>query len=249
LKLPVRSSAAWSAGVSTTHSWRGVARGSQAGGADLAFGEGVAARAVAHARHRPRPAPCEQPARGVAVVLQQVEGHALRRLHAHPGQAAQRRVSRLWVRVDQSVERGVQYSSTPGSERELHARRQPGHAGGQLAHLLVPTGPRRLRTASLKAAATRSSSMSLSSASRLGSMATRLTSCLQVIVTFTRPAPDWPSTSMVRQLVLRLLQVVLHGLGLLHQAGELSLVEHRSSFLKSMTNDEMTSPLRGFDDK
>src|SRR2546426_8452426 len=53
------------------------------------------------------------------------------------------------------------------------------------------------RTPSLKAAATRSSSMSLSSASRLGSMATRFTSCLQVIVTFTRPAPDWPSTSIV----------------------------------------------------
>src|SRR5436190_3395429 len=53
------------------------------------------------------------------------------------------------------------------------------------------------RTPSLNAAATRSSSMSLSSPSRLGSMATRLTSCLQVMVTFTRPAPDWPSTSIV----------------------------------------------------
>src|SRR5450432_544682 len=53
------------------------------------------------------------------------------------------------------------------------------------------------RTPSLKAAATRSSSMSLSSPSRLGSMAMRLTSCLQVIVTLTRPAPDWPSTSIV----------------------------------------------------
>jgi hypothetical protein len=47
-----------------------------------------------------------------------------------------------------------------------------------------------LRTASLKAAATRSSSMSLSSASRLGSIVIRRTSCLQVITTFTRPAPD-----------------------------------------------------------
>jgi hypothetical protein len=46
------------------------------------------------------------------------------------------------------------------------------------------------------------------------------------MVTLTRPAPDSPVTSMVRQFVLRLLQVVLHGLGLLHQAGELSLVEH-----------------------
>src|SRR3954469_1869299 len=54
-----------------------------------------------------------------------------------------------------------------------------------------------LRTAALKAAATRSSSMSLSSPSRLGSMVTRLTSCLQVMTTFTRPAPDSPLTSMV----------------------------------------------------
>src|SRR5712672_1420717 len=45
-----------------------------------------------------------------------------------------------------------------------------------------------LRTASLIAAATRSSSMSLSSASRDESMCTRLTSCLQVIVTFIKPA-------------------------------------------------------------
>src|ERR1700754_1126773 len=53
-----------------------------------------------------------------------------------------------------------------------------------------------LRTASLNAAATRSSSMSLSSLSRDGSIDTRRTSFLQVIVTFTRPAPDWPSTSI-----------------------------------------------------
>src|SRR5712675_572704 len=52
-----------------------------------------------------------------------------------------------------------------------------------------------LRTASLIAAATRSSSMSLSSASKDESTWTRLTSCLQVIVTLTMPAPDCPSTS------------------------------------------------------
>ena len=52
------------------------------------------------------------------------------------------------------------------------------------------------RTASFMAAATKSSSMSLSSASRLGSITTRFTSCLQVMVTFTRPAPDWPTTSI-----------------------------------------------------
>src|SRR5712691_840818 len=53
-----------------------------------------------------------------------------------------------------------------------------------------------LRAASLTAAATRSSSMSLSSASKDGSMLTRLTSCLQVIVTLTMPAPDCPSPSI-----------------------------------------------------
>src|SRR5450830_518812 len=53
-----------------------------------------------------------------------------------------------------------------------------------------------LRTASLKAAATRSSSMSLSSASSDGSIETRLTSFLHVMTTLTRPAPDWPSTSI-----------------------------------------------------
>src|SRR6201996_4121565 len=53
-----------------------------------------------------------------------------------------------------------------------------------------------LRTASLNAAATRSSSMSLSQASRLASIDTRRTSFLQVIVTLTRPAPDCPSTSI-----------------------------------------------------
>ena len=46
-----------------------------------------------------------------------------------------------------------------------------------------------MRTASLKAAATRSSSMSLSSASKLGSMVTRRTLCLQVISTLTMPEP------------------------------------------------------------
>ena len=47
------------------------------------------------------------------------------------------------------------------------------------------------------AAATRSSSMSLSSARSEGAMLTRLTSGLPVMTTVTRPAPDWPSTSIV----------------------------------------------------
>src|SRR5690606_5160665 len=46
------------------------------------------------------------------------------------------------------------------------------------------------------AAATRSSSMSLSSPTRLGSISTRRTSYLQVIRTLTMPPPAWPSTSV-----------------------------------------------------
>src|SRR5207247_650011 len=46
--------------------------------------------------------------------------------------------------------------------------------------------------ASLNAAATRSSSISRSSPTSEGSMVTRFTSYLQVICTFTIPAPDWP---------------------------------------------------------
>src|SRR5712692_6000702 len=64
------------------------------------------------------------------------------------------------------------------------------------ADIFSLTATSTLRAASLTAAATRSSSMSLSSASKDGSMLTRLTSCLQVIVTLTMPAPDCPSTSI-----------------------------------------------------
>src|SRR5437879_9142777 len=63
------------------------------------------------------------------------------------------------------------------------------------ADIFSCTAASTLRAASLIAAATRSSSMSLSSRSKDGSMLTRLTSCLQVIVTLTIPAPDCPSTS------------------------------------------------------
>jgi hypothetical protein len=42
---------------------------------------------------------------------------------------------------------------------------------------------------------------------------------LQVITTFTAPAPDWPSTSSCASSCLGLLHVGLHLLGLLHQSG------------------------------
>src|SRR5580704_19485003 len=54
-----------------------------------------------------------------------------------------------------------------------------------------------LCTASLAAAAIRSSSMSRSSPLTLGSICTRFTSCLPFIVIFTMPPPDSPTTSML----------------------------------------------------
>ena len=51
------------------------------------------------------------------------------------------------------------------------------------------------RNPSLNAAATKSSSMSLSSVSNEGSICTRRTSCLQVMVTLTKPEPASPVTS------------------------------------------------------
>src|SRR5467141_3190544 len=65
-----------------------------------------------------------------------------------------------------------------------------------------------LRAASLIAAATRSSSMSLSSASKDESMRTRLTSCLQVIVTLTMPAPDSTSTEASSSWSLRMFSCI-----------------------------------------
>jgi hypothetical protein len=49
---------------------------------------------------------------------------------------------------------------------------------------------------------------------------------LQVISTLTRPSARFAFDFDEGQFVLRLLEVVLHGLGLLHEAGELSFVEH-----------------------
>ncbi len=103
-----------------------------------------------------------------------------------PGQATQR--------LDQAFERG--FSGQRLRTGSFMPGGRPGMPAVSLPIFSLLTASAR-RTPSLKAAATRSSSMSLSSSSRLGSMATRLTSCLQVMVTFTRPAPDWPSTSIV----------------------------------------------------
>ena len=54
-------------------------------------------------------------------------------------------------------------------------------------------------------------------------MVTRLTSCRPVISTLTRPAPDWPSTSIAAIASCAFFMFSCIGLRLLHQTGELVL--------------------------
>jgi hypothetical protein len=74
-----------------------VAPGVEADAADRLFGEGVAALAVPHPGDRLLQRFGDPPG-AVAVVLEQVPGHALRRLDADAREAAQR--------LDQTLERG-----------------------------------------------------------------------------------------------------------------------------------------------
>jgi hypothetical protein len=62
-----------------------------------------------------------QALRAVAVVLQQVEGHALRRLHAHAGQAAQR--------VDQAFDAADPAPATSVGRRHQNGNFMPGGSG------------------------------------------------------------------------------------------------------------------------
>ena len=75
-----------------------------AGGAQRFFGEGVAAGAMPH-RHGRRLQRLRQALGAIAVVLQQVVGHALGRLLPHAGQAAQR--------VDQAFEAALGHPQRP----------------------------------------------------------------------------------------------------------------------------------------
>ena len=66
-----------------------IALGIGAGGADLVFGEAVAARAVAQVLHRAGQRPAQH-VRPLQIMLHQVVGHAPGRTHAHAGQAPPR---------------------------------------------------------------------------------------------------------------------------------------------------------------
>ena len=98
----MRSSAAWSAGVSTTHSWRASRAGVEADRGTPSASVKVWQRSQWRTLRDRRLQRARDAQRAVAVVLQQVEGHALRRLHADAGQAAQR--------LDQRVERRLSHA-------------------------------------------------------------------------------------------------------------------------------------------
>src|SRR4029077_16927398 len=157
--------------------------------ASLFLGEVVAPGAAAHGGKGMRERLRKLLAAG-AVVLQQVKRHELRRARADAGQHAQR--------LDQPLE---------ALRRRHCVLRQNGslNPGGSPRPAVMPlifsaTVASTRRAASLNAAATRSSSISRSSPTSDGSIATRFTSYLQVICTFTMPAPDWPSTSVAARL-------------------------------------------------
>src|SRR5437868_6305573 len=123
-------------------------------------------------------------------MLQQLVGHALRRARPDAGQHAQG--------FDQPLQpfRGGNCASVQNGS--LNPAGRPSPAVMPLIFSAMVDSTR--RAASLKAAATRSSSISRSSPTSEGSMLMRFTSYLQVICTLTMPAPDWPSTSSVARL-------------------------------------------------
>src|SRR5207248_373345 len=163
---------------------RRIALRSGADRAQLPFGQHAAATAARDRLER-RVERCAERARSRPPVLQQVKRHALRALRAHPGQGAQS--------VDQ-----------PGElRRVLHALQNgnfiPGGSCRPAVRLAIFSCTRAstLWTASFTAAAIKSSSISRSSPTTVGSICTRFTSCRPLIMTLTIPPPDSPVTSML----------------------------------------------------
>src|SRR5690606_34925635 len=152
---------------------------------DFVFREPIAQAAVAHAFNGATQC-LAQASSTLRIVLQEVISHASRRTLAHPWQAAQR--------LDQRAQRfGLGNTLVHQNGNFMPGGRGRPAVTEDIFSWLVASA---LRRASLKAAATRSSSMSLSSSSSEGSMVTRRTSCRQLIETLTRPPPDSPSTTI-----------------------------------------------------
>src|SRR3546814_508797 len=119
-----------------------------------------------------RPQGLAQPARAGGIMLQQVVGHTARRPDPYTRQAAQS--------LDQCTQR-LGFGQTG-----FHHQNGSFIPGGSdmpavTSAIFSWEVASALRRASLNAAATRSSTISRSSSNRLGSMTTRLTSCLQQI--------------------------------------------------------------------
>src|SRR5436190_17835146 len=157
--------------------------------ADLIFAEVVALGAAAHGGERLGER-LRELVGAWPIMLQQVVGHALRRARPHTGKRAQR--------LDQALEALRRRDGVAVQNGSLNPAGRPRPAVMPLIFSAIVAST--LRAASLNAAATRSSSISLSSPTSEGSMLTRFTSYLQVICTLTRPPPDWPSTSSVPRL-------------------------------------------------
>src|SRR5690606_8063822 len=112
----------------------------------------------------------------LAVAFEQVKGDALGALRTHAGQALESVEQVLDGRTRRHAQRG---------------RFRPGMLRPPATPLIFSwTAFSAFCTASLNAAATRSSSTSLSSPIRAGSMVTERTSCRQVMTTVTMPPPD-----------------------------------------------------------
>jgi hypothetical protein len=133
-----------------------------------------------------------------------------------------------WISASSALVSDMQTSA--GGNRKIRTETSCHRAGPGIPAVILPIFScevsSALRTAALKAAATRSSSMSLSSASRLGSMVTRLHLVLAGHGDLDQAGTRLAGDLDIAQFVLGLLHVVLHRLRLLHQASELSFVEH-----------------------
>src|SRR5437764_14974800 len=120
-------------------------------------------------------------------MLQQLVGHALRRARPDAGQHAQG--------FDQPLQplRGGNCASVQNGSLNPAGRPSPAVMPLIFSAIVAST----LRSPSLNAAATRTSSISPSSPTTEGTMLTPFTSYLQVICLLTMPAPDCPSTPSV----------------------------------------------------
>ncbi len=208
--------AAWSAGVSTTQSWLRSRRGSRQ------VGQTSSSVKVWHSVQwrTPLTAACSAPASNCAPSRSCCSRwKAMRWADFTPTPGRRRsactRFSREWLSA----------TARAGSERELHARGQARHAGRELAHLLV-RGFLGLAHGGVEGGGHQVFEHVLVVGEQAGVDGDALDVVLAGHDDLDQARAGLAGDLDVGEFVLRLLEVVLHGLGLLHQAGELSFVEH-----------------------